>query len=233
MNQSPADPAWLDGAVELTVGQRVTLEPLSGPAAGSIYSSRIERVRERELYVLSPMARLEVISVPLGTPVRLGVRLDTRYFGANVTVLEHVFHPEFLLGLTHPDVLQRRNQRAFYRLPAIIQPRSAAVVNDDGAREQPLRATIVNVSGGEVELVAPEPARSGQLVTILFNIEGVPLRSLAQVVAVQAPGEGRFNHRVHCQFLNLDWQVRERIIRYIFRQQLELLRRGVGGEAAA
>ena len=227
-----ADPAWLHGEVELTPGQRITLEPLAGRARGTIYTTRIEQVDVETVYVQSPIARLEVVSIPLGTPIRLGLRFSAQYFGFDSSIVEHVFHPQFLLGLDLPEVMQRRNERKHYRLPAAILPEDVRLLNAEGKPDRPVRATIINLSGGGIELVAPDPLRSGQMLSVRFMLEGAPLSLLAQVIDVEPPTRGRFNSRAHCQFLQVDRRTREKIVRYVFRRQVDLLRRGMLNEAA-
>ncbi len=226
MNLSPADSAAPRAAVELQVGQRVTLEARRGRGVGTVYRSRIEQLQGDLAYVLAPMAERQVVSIPLNAPLRVGMRLEGSYYGFDTAVVEHIFHPQFLLGVRLPEVMERRNERAHYRLPGMIQPDAALLVNDEESVERRLHATIVNISGGGTGLVSPELVRAGELICLHFPLGEARMQVLTQVVAVDAPSAGRFNHRVHCQFLNMERRTREEIVRFVFRAQREQIRRG-------
>ena len=170
--------------------------------------------------------------VPLGTIVRMGMRIDGVYFSFDTDVIEHVFHPQPTLGVSLPEVMTRRDQRKYYRLPLVMQPDVITLVDDDGKSASRVHGTIVNVSGGGLGLVSPEPVRPGVLLAIQFGLEDQKYASVAQVVSVEEPEEGRFNHRAHLQFLNMSRHDREEIVRYVFRRQITQFRQGLHEEVA-
>ena len=213
--------------VELQPGQRVTLLPTNGGGTARAYATRIERAAGNLVHVLAPIARLQIVSLPLGTPLRVGLRAGDTYYTFPATVVEHIYHPQQLLGLEIDAAIDRSNERAHYRLSIAQQPYRAAVVSKDGRTLRDLPATMVNLSGGGMEVVAPEPIAAGDLLTVTVPLAGEHLRALAQVVSVEAPPPGRFNYRAHCQFLHLNRHTQDRIIRHVFREQLRLLRRGL------
>ncbi len=214
----------------LAPGLPVRLQPRMLRADGRTFASVIEDVADGLVYVVAPMAQLRVVTFPLGTAVRVSLRRDAEFYAFDTVVMEQVFHPQTLLGLALPPLVDRSDQRGFYRLDLTLPADRAAVVQSDGAHTAPLRATLVNVSGGGVELVTPEPVRAGQLIALHFTLAAHPYSTLVQAVRVEEPPRGRFNYRAHCQFLNLDRKTREAIIRFVFREQLVRLRRGQRAE---
>lgn len=227
MSTRPAKPAWLEGAVELGPGQAITLEALESSVSDRVYRSRIEEMAGDTAYVLAPVERSQEIALPLESRLRVGVRVGAMFYGFESSVVEHVFHPQLRLGISVPDVMTRRDQRAFYRLPMVTQPKSAYLLDEREAVEREVRATLVNLSGGGVELVVPEVTGRSRLLSLRLALGDSTLETLAQTVAVDAPGEGRFNYRLHCEFVDLERRQRERIVRFVFREQIDLLRRGM------
>lgn len=220
-NQQPAETGVRpSAAITLRTGQRVRLEWLDREEEPGVSSSIIEEVKDDMVYVLAPMLRLRAVSVPLGARVRVGLRLEAGYYTFTTEVWEQVYHPQALLGLRLPDEMERRDQRAYYRLPLTIQPEAAAVVDAEGQRIREVRATVVNLSGGGLEMVVPEPLRAGDQVSMQLRLDDLPVSIMMRVRSVEDPGGGRFNYRAHCQFIDPPRGLRERIIRFVYREQV-------------
>lgn len=227
MSTPPVRAATVEGAVELASGQAITLEPIEPGVIDRVYSSRIEEMSGDTAYVLAPVERSREIALPLESRLRVGLRVGSTFYGFESTVVEHVFHPKFRLGISVPDVMTRRDERAFYRLPMVMQPKAAHLLTDREIIERDVRATLVNLSGGGVELVVPQPTGRDRLLSLRLELGDSTLEALAHTVAVDAPGAGRFNYRLHCEFVDLKRSQREQIVRFIFREQINLLRRGM------
>lgn len=223
----PSTPPVEGGSeIVLAPGQTVTLNLLGREFARGPFASVIEAMGDHALYVLPPLERREVVTVPLGAHLRVGLRHGGDFYAFQSEVVEHVFHPQALLGLSLPQEMERRDQRSYYRLDYTLQPESAVQIDGGGESGDALRATIVNLSGGGVEIVAPQPIRPGVLLALRFRLDDLRIATVAQAVRIESPAPGRFNYRAHCQFLQLPRLIREGIVRWVARQQVARARQG-------
>ena len=230
MSRSPANRVWLDGEVELGAGQAVTLEVLAGPLESRTFRTMVRYLRGELAYIVAPLGGS--LGPAPGTPVRLGLRAGAGFFAARTRVAEQVRQSPstLLLGVPVPEGLEAVDQRSYFRLPTAIAPQRTVLWGPGGRQE--LRAIITNVSGGGAELAAAQAAMVGALIELDFDLGSLAVLGRSQVRAGDAPARGRSTHRLHLEFVDLDRRLRERIVRYVFDAQRDLLRRGLLGRAS-
>ena len=216
--------------MELGAGDTVELKILAGPLAGRSFHAPVRSLRGDRAYLVAPLGG-ELGPVP-GTPVQLGLRAGAGFYAARTHVVEHVRHSAstVLLGVPVPDGLEPIEQRSHFRLPTAIAPQRVLLSGPNGRRA--LRAIITNVSGGGAELAAAQAAMLGARVDLDFELGPLAVVSRSQVRASDPPGPGRSSHRLHCEFVDLDAHMRERVVRFVFDAQRDLLRRGMLGRAS-
>ena len=225
-----ANEVWLDQEVELGAGDSVELTILAGPLAGRSFHTPVRSMRDENAYLVAPLGG-ELGPAP-GTPVRIGLRVGTGFYAARTTVEEHVRQSAatLLLGVPVPDGFEPLEQRAHFRLPTAIAPQRAILSGGGGRRD--LRSIITNVSGGGAELAAAQAAMLGAQVDLDFDLGPLSVVSRGRVRGSDRPAPGRSSHRLHCEFVDLDARTQERIVRFVFDAQRDLLRRGLLGGAS-
>ena len=219
---------WLDGEVELGAGDTVELEILAGPLEGQTFGVPVRSLRGAWLRG-APLGG--AMGPAPGTPVRLGLRAGGRFFAARTHVAEQIRHSAatVLLGVPVPEGLEPLDQRSYFRLPTAIAPERAVLSGPEGRIA--LRAIITNVSGGGAELAASRAAMLGAQVDLDFALGPLAVVGRSRVRAAQRPTRADRPTGCTANSSDLERGLRERIVRYVFNTQRDLLRRGLLGGA--
>ncbi len=132
--------------------------------------------------------------------------------------------------LEHPTEADHSERRQFYRLLTTLEPRYAARVSTEGEELERVEARILDLSGGGMQLHTRHWLPVGARLRLIFALENDPqdVDALATVLSVVRPGASRAFYRVHCRFIDLARSERERIVRFIFRKQIDFRKKGVG-----
>lgn len=209
----------------LTVNQRLEIMLAKGPQAER-YPSKVEEATESYLLLAMPMSK--------GVPVL--PQSDTVFYGRMVMggavwlfasrFLDKRLRPVLMWVCSPAYDFRKIQQRAFVRLetalPVILRP---AV---DGGDAQPVSATTRDIGGGGLQLVTRELIPQGVVVKVEFDLGEFKIFTGSAVV-VRAEYD---NFRKICclglKFVDLSERERDKIIKYIFKRQLERRQKGVG-----
>jgi len=216
-------PAYID----LQPGTRIKVSPPGDPL-GVSYEATVRSVLPSQLRLGLPRRDGEVLEVTPGEQLTMFTLLYGRIlrFKVNVRLVE-VENDSF--SIETPRQAELTERREFYRLPVRIVPRRAARLDDTGAEVQPLQAVILDIGGGGAMLQSREFVPAGSRMRLAFELEGDPFdMDLATLVlSCNRPQSNAQHYRLHCQFLEPNRNELERLIRYVYRQQAELRRKGV------
>lgn len=214
--------------IELRPGQHITVQ-VPGAPPGDAYLARVRGVGAMQLRIEPP--RRDGTRMPLapGDPVLLLVESQQRLFSCESLVVEVVEVPVEMVTLRRPSIADRAERREYYRLPTSIRPRYSSITNDDREELGRLEAVIMDLSGGGLQLRSTRPVELGSLIRVIFTLDDDPqdlditLQALSVLPEVRTP-----QYRIRGSFVRLPRYVQERLIRFIFREQVGRLKRGVG-----
>ena len=213
--------------VDLQPGTRIKVSPPGDPL-GVSYEATVRSVLPSQLRLGLPRRDGEVLEVSPGDQLTMFTTLHGRVlrFKANIRLVE-VENDSFFIET--PREAEQTERREFYRLPVRIVPRRAAILDDTGDEVQPVQVVILDLSGGGAMLQSREFVAAGARLRLVFELEGDPLdMDLATLVlSCSRPQSNAQHYRLHCQFLEPNRFELERLIRYVYRQQAELRRKGV------
>ena len=130
--------------------------------------------------------------------------------------------------------LRKHQRREFYRFSCILNMSSRELVEEElSAIEQnkqyiqaglPLRqSVVVDISGGGIRFVSDYKYENGTLIYLTYNLSSEKIQKtynlVGKILSVKEleNRRGTFEHRV--QYINIDNQQREEIIRYIFEEE--------------
>ncbi len=215
------------GYVDLQPGTRIKVSPPGDPL-GAAYESVVRAVMPNALRLGMPRREQEVLEVQPGDHLTMFTVLHGRVYRFGVSVrLSEVDTDSFVVD--PPLEAERTERRQFYRLVTRIVPRRTARLDDAGKEVQPIQSVILDLSGGGVMLQTREFVPAGCRLRIVFELEGDPLEMdiAALVLNTNRPASNAQHYRVHCQFLEPNQSEIERLVRFVYRQQAELRRRGV------
>ena len=102
------------------------------------------------------------------------------------------------------------------------------VSKNQGSNGYPFIGEGLNIGGGGMKILSPQPVEPGQVLKISFRMLRYPLMSLkvfGEVVRVIPFSEnGIDRYEVAVEFLDLNEEFKERIIAYVFQMQREAIR---------
>lgn len=125
-------------------------------------------------------------------------------------------------------------RRHHYRVITRIVPRRASWFDEDEVTLRAFDAIILDISGGGMLIQSRDRLPPGTRLSVIFAVDGDPVefdvRAVVVGVHTTPPSAGRMSSntfRIHATFTDLPRLDAERIVRYVYRQQLQLRRRGV------
>ncbi len=210
---------------ELPTGQILKVRSLVSPDSEGVSAAVID-VTEIEIALRLALTHAGQLVVKKGDFLQFQMTRasDGEYtFGARISEVKGN-HAEVLIA-EHPRQLHRRQSRNHVRVPAHVPLRFRIIRSQIADFSTDLQeASVHDVSGGGLSFSRPLALRSGDLISMNFDLEtggfrgvqGKVLRASAVNKAGQLTG---FRH--HVQFLGIDNAARERIIRYVFDKQRE------------
>ena len=120
-------------------------------------------------------------------------------------------------------------QRRFFRVATRLVPSYVARVDEHLTELKRFDAVISDLSGGGMLLRTRQWVPTLSRVRVQFTLgedDPIGVDAQANVLVVRQTGHVQI-YRVHCSFIDLERRDAERIVRYVYRQQLALRRRGV------
>ncbi len=208
--------------IDLRPGLMLNVMPGHSMLSAS-YQAVIRLVSDDGIRVDRPRQGASRLELRPGDDVTLILQLHGRMYTCTSRVLEVQDVPAESLLLEHPTEVKHNERRQFYRLLTSITPRYAARTNKDGDELDRLDdVRIVDISGGGVQMRVKQWVPVGSRMRLIFALEQDPLEIDVNVLAlaVQRPDVRRSYYRLNSKFIEMERDIQERIIRFIFRQQM-------------
>lgn len=214
--------------VEIRPGMVVTLQALRGVSLRE-YPTQIEDVDQTGVVVLAPMEGREYRLLNPGQDVAVHFREEGRGYLFDAPVLEVRASQPPVMVLARPRAVYPYERREYYRLATRLIPDAAVLLGPEGEPVRPVVATVLDISGGGLQFASADPLPPGARVRFALSLDeaGPPVTVLARVLSIEEPQEGRELFRFHAKFEDLLNRERDRIVRYVFQQQIELRKRGL------
>lgn len=225
-------------------GDRIELHPVEKSQGGAevqtgiirIYSSQVQSLlSEEQMEISMPMEGTKLILLPVDAVFDMYlttvsglyqcfVRIVDRYKSNNVHIL--------VVELT--SSLRKHQRREYYRFSCALEMKARQLSDEEVCvtetmdellkKDLPLKSSvIVDISGGGLRFLSNQQYDEGSLLYITYRLlikdRMKEYHVVGKVLAVR-PSEKRkgvFEHRI--QYMNLETDEREEIIRYIFDEE--------------
>ncbi|MDI9499722.1 MAG: PilZ domain-containing protein [Acetivibrionales bacterium] len=137
-----------------------------------------------------------------------------------------------LLLIEQLDSIEKIQRRSFFRLDCYLDVKYRVLrsLKDRNNSEIPFRKTITSdMSGGGIRILLDERLEPGTYVECeLFGENNQKIRFFGKIVRFERTGDaGRYRYATGVAYVDIDEKEREAVIKYIFREQRKLLRKGV------
>lgn len=215
-----------------------------------IYESKIyDILSDDKIEVLMPMEQTKLILLPVDSEYDVSVYEGRLLFQFNARIVDrYKSNNVYILVLELTSNIRKIQRREFYRFSCALDMCSRQLEENEialvNSRERmtdsvpvdeslPLRRSIiVDISGGGVRFISNYKYDKDQLVyckyTLNFENEKKEYCLIGKVLAVKEVEHkpGTFEHRV--QYIDINMEEREEIIRYIFQEERKNRRKESG-----
>lgn len=192
------------------------------------FESSVRSVSKTAIHLSGPRRGDEPLEVVPGDRVIVMAAFNGQMFrfACTVKLVEQV--PLETIVLAPPEEAENIERRGFFRLFTHVEPRYAARVDHKMVELQHLSAvTIIDISGGGLQLQTREWIPSGARLRLIFALDDDPLEFDLLMVALSVQRPDRMqSYRIHCGFLDVATADVERVVRHVFRQQVAMRRKG-------
>ena len=213
--------------IDFSPGQRIRVVNNSGTREAT-YESVVRHISDDGMRIDHPRRDGQRLELWPEDELQLAVELHGRLytFMSAVRAVEEV--PAEIVTIDLPEEVDHQERRNFFRLITRIEPRYTAVTNAEGAELELLDATILDISGGGMQLLSKQPVEVGARIRVIFPLAVDSVEADVIVLALSVQHDGRRSaYRINTRFADLPREIQERIIRFVFSAQLELLKKGV------
>lgn len=223
--------------LELQSVRRIKLDSKSGEEeVKKVYTSKVyDILSDERLEILMPMEQTKLILLPVDGEYDLCFYTENGLYQCFAKVVDrYKDNNVYVLALDLTSNLRRFQRREYYRFSCALEMDSRELVEEEIESmnlstnslqpELPLkRSVIVDISGGGLRFVSNLSYAKGSLILCKYSliIDGAPreynLIGKVLAVAERENRPGVYEHRV--QYVNMDVDDREEIIKYIFNEE--------------
>lgn len=192
------------------------------------YSSRVEDVLSDAVVLAMPMSKGYPVMLQQGEFFYGRTVADGVVYMFTCTLLERKLSPLPIWKASLPTNVERVQQRSFVRVDATVPVRMAIEPAKAGEATLLLEATTKDISGGGAKIIYKHRLPAGTQMKLTLQLPEIgEVETEAQVVRTDKPQEDRPIHWVALRFINLHETVRSKIIKYVFKRQMELRQKGI------
>lgn len=206
--------------------------------SAKIYISQIQDIlSENQMEIVMPMEQTKLILLPVDREYNLVIYAGNNLFQCFAKVIDrYKSNNIYILLVELTSNLRKYQRREYYRFSCALEMNSRDLEEEEiRAIEErdphsnlipglPLkRSVIVDISGGGLRFLSTHPYEPGSMIYISYNLfvgGNVKEYELVGKVLSSQKVEGRngsYEHRV--QYVDIDADVREEIIKYIFEEE--------------
>lgn len=232
----------------ISPGDRIELHPAQNEEddepkkAQKVYRSKIyDIVSEDEIKVVMPMEKGKLVLLPVDVEYTLCIYSGSGLYQCNAKVTERYrSNNVYMLTMELTSSLRRFQRREYYRLNCVLEMKCTSVTDEQRDKlyhnvefvetDFVLQdGVIVDISGGGARFISPEKYEKGATILFMFSLtigdKTTPYSVLGNIITSnELEGKtGQFENRV--QFIDIDNDDREGIIRYVFEEERKIRRR--------
>ena len=229
----------------VVVGNRVEMQSVkrmnlglkeAGQDERKVYSTKVyDIISDERIEVLMPMEQTKLILLPVDGEYEMCFYTDNGLYQCLAKVVDRYRDNNiYVLAMDLTTNLRKYQRREYYRFSCALEMNSRELLKEEidaldheqGILQPQLplkRSVIVDISGGGLRFVSNLAYEKGSLILCNYDliVDGNPKHySLVGKVLSSAPLEnkpGVYEHRV--QYINMDVDEREEIIKYIFNEE--------------
>lgn len=229
-------------------GDRVDLEVLQDlPKEDSeeerkFYITKIYDIKDEDrVEILMPMDKTKMLLLPVDSEYQVFFYAEKGIFTCEARVEERYRDNQFAVAVLELTTdLKKQQRREFYRYSCVIGMNSRQLTEEEevnylSTKDSSLfddpegKSVIVDISGGGMRFVTEEKYEKGKMIYCKFslNVKGQQKNyfCVVKILDERPVGNHTGNVEYRAEFMYMDNEVRESIIRFIFEDERKMLKR--------
>jgi c-di-GMP-binding flagellar brake protein YcgR len=184
-----------------------------------IYNSRIEDVQENGLVIAAPYSQGYFLPPRPGRDMHARVTANGCAYLFVVKLQKYVHAPIELWTIAWPTDVERVQLRSYVRFDVNLDVHLTFAHED---HQQPYVTITKDISAGGLGVMMASPPPAGtQMDIVLYLEEDNAVEAQGEIIRVIPPDEEHEKSSVAIRYVQMDEKDRVRVIRFIFKKQIE------------
>ena len=195
-----------------------------------VYPSQVLDILEsNEIIISGPIKQSNLVLLHKNEEIYISYSVENRgkYF-FTAKILNRNFSTIYTLTIERVSEIGRIQLRNYYRLLATLSVSKEHLIiqgNEEEKFYEPCETK--DISGGGMKLNCNYKHKEGDEVTCFFMLNGATINAKCKVVRVEELDSNNYKYSIGIKFLEIENEVRDEIVRYIFEQQRILRLKGL------
>lgn len=191
------------------------------------YHSRIEDISSNNMTIAMPMSKGYPVYLNRGQHFFGKVIVNGLVYRFKSNLLEKRVHPLPVWIISTPIEIKKIQQRSFVRIDTMLHV-NFKIFDTNQDNSPPINAMTKDISGGGLRIIYKHSIKLGARLQISFNIPDIgAVETLGEVMRVDKLDDERDLYGIGIKFLNMPESLRSKIIKFIFKKQLEYRQKGL------
>lgn len=193
------------------------------------YISKISDINDEYFYIFTPIKEGVYVTFYIDEVVRIYRTTKEGVWMVEGIVTDRIREPEYLIKVKVISEIRKIQRRMFFRLPVSLD----ILVKLFNEKEQEftegklIRALTKDISGGGICFWTNAVFNVNDLILIKMKIENEELILKANILRKERLENKIFRHEYACKFVDAPKTQVEKIVRYIFKEQQKILKKGL------
>lgn len=190
------------------------------------FNSRIEDKSPNNLTIAMPMSKGYPVYLERGGQFFGKVFAEGSLYEFHSNLLDKRMSPLPIWIISLPINIRKLQQRAFVRVEAMVP---ISIKSLSSSETSPLVSAVSkDISGGGLRIVSKQPFKLGERAQLYIELPELgTIETSAEVVRVDKPDEDRALYWIGLKYLGLPEGLRSKIIKFVFKKQLEYRQKGI------
>lgn len=195
----------------------------------NFYPSQVlEIIEPDELVIRGPMKKTQLVLLHKGEEIEISYYVENKgRFIFTAKVISRELNKMYTLRIKKISEIRKIQLRNYYRLPVTLEiEKIFPVINDDNKVFIEI-CEAKDISGGGLKLYCNYQHVVGDEVYLKFKLENKLIDAKAKVVRIEEIENLNYKYCIGITFVDIEEQIRDFIVKYIFEQQRILRFKGL------
>lgn len=195
----------------------------------NLYPSQVlEIIEPDELVIRGPMKKTQLVLLHKGEEIEILYYVENKgRFIFTAKVISRELNKMYTLRIKKISEIRKIQLRNYYRLPVTLEiEKIFPVINDDN-KVFIEKCEAKDISGGGLKLYCNYQHVVGDEVYLKFKLENKLIDAKAKVVRIEEIENLNYKYCIGITFVDIEEQIRDFIVKYIFEQQRILRFKGL------